>query len=67
VLKLPLLPIHGEADDNTATFPIDSERLYRAVRGNGGTAILVMLPFEAHGYAATETLEHLLWEELRMA
>jgi dipeptidyl aminopeptidase/acylaminoacyl peptidase len=64
-IKAPLLLIHGEADDNTGTFPINSERLYQAVRGNGGTVRLVMLPFEAHGYAATETLEHVLWEELR--
>jgi dipeptidyl aminopeptidase/acylaminoacyl peptidase len=64
-IKAPLLLIHGEEDDNTGTFPINSERLYQAVRGNGGTVRLVMLPFEAHGYAATETLEHVLWEELR--
>jgi dipeptidyl aminopeptidase/acylaminoacyl peptidase len=64
-IKAPLLLIHGEADDNTGTFPINSERLYQAIRGNGGTARLVMLPFEAHGYASTETLEHVLWEELR--
>ncbi len=64
-IKAPLLLIHGEADDNTGTFPINSERLYQAVRGNGGTVRLVMLPYEAHGYAATETLEHVLWEELR--
>jgi len=64
-IKAPLLLIHGEADDNTGTFPINSERLYQAVRGNGGTVRLVMLPFEAHGYAATETLQHVLWEELR--
>jgi dipeptidyl aminopeptidase/acylaminoacyl peptidase len=63
-IKAPLLLIHGEADDNPGTFPINSERLYQAVRGNGGTVRLVMLPFEAHGYAATETLEHVLWEEL---
>lgn len=64
-IKAPLLLIHGEADDNTGTFPINSERLYQAVRGNGGTVRLVMLPLEAHGYAARETLEHVLWEEMR--
>jgi len=63
-IKTPLLLIHGEADDNTGTFPINSERLYQAIRGNGGTVRLVMLPLEAHGYAARETLEHVLWEEL---
>lgn len=63
-IKVPLLLIHGEADDNTGTFPINSERLYQAVRGNGGTVRLVMLPLEAHGYASQETLAHVLWEEL---
>jgi len=49
-IKTPILLIHGEADDNTGTFPIQSERLYAAIRGNGGTVRLVMLPNEAHGY-----------------
>jgi len=63
-IKTPLLLIHGEADDNTGTFPIQSERLYAAVRGNGGTVRLVMLPSEAHGYRGLETMEHVLYEEL---
>ncbi len=63
-IKTPLLMIHGEADDNTGTFPIQSERLYAAIRGNGGTVRLVMLPDEAHGYRGKETLEHVLWEEM---
>lgn len=63
-IKTPLLLIHGEADDNTGTFPIQSERLYAAVRGNGGTVRLVMLPNEAHGYRGKETMEHVLFEEL---
>jgi len=63
-IKTPILMIHGEADDNTGTFPIQSERLYQAIRGNGGTVRLVMLPNEAHGYRALETHEHVLWEEL---
>lgn len=58
----PILLIHGEADDNTGTFPIQSERLFAAISGNGGTARLVMLPLEAHGYIARETTEHVLWE-----
>lgn len=58
----PILLIHGEADDNQGTFPIQSERLFAAIRGNGGTARLVMLPLEAHGYAAKESTEHVLWE-----
>jgi dipeptidyl aminopeptidase/acylaminoacyl peptidase len=58
----PLLMIHGEADDNTGTFPIQSERLFAAMSGLGGTARLVMLPNEAHGYRAKETTEHVLYE-----
>lgn len=61
-IKEPLLMIHGEADDNSGTFPIQSERMYQAVSGNGGTVRLVMLPLEAHGYAAHETIEHVLYE-----
>jgi dipeptidyl aminopeptidase/acylaminoacyl peptidase len=58
----PILFIHGEADDNTGTFPIQSERMYQAVRGNGGATRLVTLPLEAHGYAGRETIEHVLYE-----
>ena len=63
-IKTPVLLIHGEADDNTGTYPIQSERMYAAIRGNGGTVRLVMLPAEAHGYRAIETMEHVLYEEL---
>jgi dipeptidyl aminopeptidase/acylaminoacyl peptidase len=63
-IKTPILLIHGEADDNTGTFPIQSERLYAAIRGNGGTVRLVMLPNEAHGYRGKETMEHVLFEEI---
>jgi len=63
-IKTPILLIHGEADDNTGTFPIQSERMYAAIRGNGGTVRLVMLPNEAHGYRGKETMEHVLYEEL---
>jgi len=63
-IKTPILLIHGEADNNTGTFPIQSERLYQAIRGNGGTVRLVMLPLESHGYAARESIEHVLWEEM---
>jgi dipeptidyl aminopeptidase/acylaminoacyl peptidase len=58
----PILLIHGQADNNTGTFPIQSERMYTAVRGNGGTVRLVMLPHESHGYAARESVEHTLAE-----
>jgi dipeptidyl aminopeptidase/acylaminoacyl peptidase len=61
-IKDPLLLIHGEADNNQGTFPIQSERLFAAISGTGGTARLVMLPLEAHGYAAKESTEHVLWE-----
>jgi dipeptidyl aminopeptidase/acylaminoacyl peptidase len=62
-IKTPLLLIHGEADDNDGTFPIQSDRMYQAVRGNGGIVRLVFLPNEAHGYRAKETIEHVLWEK----
>lgn len=58
----PLLLIHGEIDNNPGTFPIQSERLYHAIKGNAGTARLVMLPFESHGYSARESVEHTLAE-----
>jgi dipeptidyl aminopeptidase/acylaminoacyl peptidase len=64
-IKQPLLLIHGEADDNSGTFPIQSDRLYQAIRGNGGTVRLVFLPAEAHAYRAKETIEHVNWEKLR--
>ncbi|HZH91294.1 MAG TPA: prolyl oligopeptidase family serine peptidase [Pyrinomonadaceae bacterium] len=63
-IKEPILLLHGEADNNTGTFPIQSERMYQAIRGTGGTARLVMLPLESHGYAARETTEHVLYEML---
>jgi dipeptidyl aminopeptidase/acylaminoacyl peptidase len=63
-LKAPILLIHGEADDNPGTFPIQSERFYRAIKGNGGNVRYVTLPLEAHGYQAKETLEHVVWEKL---
>ncbi len=61
----PLLLIHGEADNNSGTFPMQSERLYNAVKGLGGTVRLVMLPYEAHGYRARESVLHMLWESDR--
>jgi dipeptidyl aminopeptidase/acylaminoacyl peptidase len=61
-IKAPLLLIHGEADNNSGTFPMQSERMYQAVRGNGGTVRYVTLPHESHGYAARESVEHVLSE-----
>ncbi len=58
----PLLIIHGMEDNNSGTFPMQSERLYQAIRGLGGTARLVMLPLESHGYRARESVLHMLWE-----
>jgi dipeptidyl aminopeptidase/acylaminoacyl peptidase len=61
-IKDPILMMHGEADNNTGTFPIQSERMYQALRGNGATVRLVTLPDEAHGYSARESVEHTLYE-----
>jgi dipeptidyl aminopeptidase/acylaminoacyl peptidase len=58
----PILLIHGEADNNSGTFPIQSERLYHALKGHGATARLVMLPNESHGYRAKESVLHVLAE-----
>ena len=63
-IKDPILLMHGEADDNSGTFPIQSERLYMALKGHGATVRYVTLPFEAHGYAARETLLHILAERI---
>ncbi|MGI9056216.1 MAG: alpha/beta hydrolase family protein, partial [Pyrinomonadaceae bacterium] len=60
----PLLMIHGEADNNQGTYPIQSERLFAAMRGTGGTARLVVLPLESHGYAGRESIEHALFEQI---
>jgi len=59
----PILLIHGQADNNSGTFPIQSERFYAAIKGLGGTAKLVMLPYESHGYRARESILHMLWEQ----
>jgi dipeptidyl aminopeptidase/acylaminoacyl peptidase len=61
-IKDPILLIHGEADDNSGTFPIQSERMYQALKGNGATVRYVTLPYEAHGYQALESVEHVQWE-----
>ena len=64
-VKDPLLLIHGMADDNQGTFPIQSERYYAALKGAGAVTRLVLLPHEAHGYSARESLLHVHWEYLR--
>ncbi|MGV3723707.1 MAG: alpha/beta hydrolase family protein, partial [Actinomycetota bacterium] len=58
----PVLIVHGEADDNPGTFPIQSERLFHAIQGTGGAARYVTLPHESHGYAARESVGHVLHE-----
>ncbi len=61
-IKTPILLIHGEADNNSGTFPIQSERFYNALKGHGATTRLVFLPAESHGYRAKESINHMLWE-----
>lgn len=61
-IKTPILLVHGMADNNTGTYPIQSERMYAALKGNGGTARYVQLPAESHGYAARESVGHTLFE-----
>lgn len=63
-IKEPLLLIHGEDDPNSGTYPLQSQRFYQALKGNGGTARLVLLPKEGHGYAARESLLHVLAETI---
>jgi dipeptidyl aminopeptidase/acylaminoacyl peptidase len=61
----PILIIHGNDDSNPGTLTFQSEVFFEAVRGSRGTARLVLLPFEDHGYRARESVEHVLWEQLR--
>jgi dipeptidyl aminopeptidase/acylaminoacyl peptidase len=63
-IKEPLLLIHGAVDSNPGTFPVQSERMYQAVRGTGGNVRLVLLPHEDHGYAARESIGHVLYEQI---
>jgi dipeptidyl aminopeptidase/acylaminoacyl peptidase len=62
-IKTPLLLVHGEMDNNTGTFPIQSERMFNAIKGNGGTVRFLSLPYESHGYQGRENLLHLLNEQ----
>jgi dipeptidyl aminopeptidase/acylaminoacyl peptidase len=63
----PILIIHGEADNNPGTYTMQSERLFAAIKGNGGTARLVLLPHESHGYVARESVLHTLAEMFEWA
>jgi dipeptidyl aminopeptidase/acylaminoacyl peptidase len=64
-IKTPLLLIHGESDNNPGTFPMQSQRLFQAIQGNGGIAKLVMLPHEGHGYRALQSVMHVQYETVR--
>jgi dipeptidyl aminopeptidase/acylaminoacyl peptidase len=61
-IKTPILFVHGENDNNPGTFPIQSQRMFQAVKGNGGTTRLVMLPHESHGYRARQSVLHTQYE-----
>jgi dipeptidyl aminopeptidase/acylaminoacyl peptidase len=63
-ITTPILLIHGADDNNSGTFPMQSERFYDALRGHGATVRLVMLPHEGHGYQARESALHMHWEWL---
>jgi len=62
-MKTPMLLIHGEDDNNSGTYPMQSERYFNALKGLGAPARLVMLPKESHGYSAKESILHMLWEQ----
>ncbi|HMQ06821.1 MAG TPA: prolyl oligopeptidase family serine peptidase [Saprospiraceae bacterium] len=62
-MKTPMLLIHGQDDNNSGTFPMQSERYFNALKGHGATVRLVILPKESHGYAARESIMHMLWEQ----
>lgn len=62
-IKTPILLVHGEMDDNTGTYPIQSERMFNAIKGNGGTVKYLSLPYEAHGYRGRENILHMLNEQ----
>ncbi len=62
-MKTPMLIIHGEADNNSGTHTMQSERYFQALKSFGAPARMVILPMESHGYAARENVLHLLWEQ----
>ncbi|HEV2991609.1 MAG TPA: prolyl oligopeptidase family serine peptidase [Candidatus Angelobacter sp.] len=64
-LKTPLLIMHGAEDANPGTPTSESIKLYEAIRGNGGTSRLVLLPHEPHWYTAMESNEQLIYEMIR--
>ncbi|KAB2605085.1 glutamyl endopeptidase [Pyrus ussuriensis x Pyrus communis] len=64
-IKKPILLIHGEEDNNSGTLTMQSDRFFNALKGHGALSRLVILPFESHGYAARESIMHVLWESDR--
>ena len=62
-IKTPILLVHGEMDNNTGTFPIQSERMFNAIKGHGGTVKYLSLPYESHGYQGRENILHMLNEQ----
>ena len=62
-MKTPLLLIHGEDDNNSGTYPMQSQRYFNALKGMGAVVRLVMLPKESHGYSSKESIYHVLWEQ----
>ena len=62
-IKTPILLVHGEMDNNTGTYPIQSERMFNAIKGNGGTVKYLSLPYESHGYQGRENILHMLNEQ----
>ena len=64
-VKTPLLLIHGVEDNNSGTYPLQSQRYFNALKGLGATTRLVMLPKESHSYRAKESIMHMLWEQDR--
>jgi dipeptidyl aminopeptidase/acylaminoacyl peptidase len=62
-IKTPILLIHGDLDNNTGTYPIQSERMFNAIKGHGGTVKYISLPYESHGYAGRENILHVLSEQ----
>jgi dipeptidyl aminopeptidase/acylaminoacyl peptidase len=64
-IKEPILLVHGEADSNAGTFPLQTERFYSALKGHGATVRYVTLPYESHGYQARESTLHVLFESWR--
>jgi dipeptidyl aminopeptidase/acylaminoacyl peptidase len=64
-IKTPILLVHGDMDNNTGTFPIQSERMFNAIKGHGGTVKYVSLPYESHGYQGRENILHMLNEQFQ--